>query len=75
VLDLKAYRRGAASLADLLPYIFLVDDGVVALKDGALMAAWEFRGKDTASSAPEELAHVSDQVNQALMSLDSGWMM
>lgn len=75
MLDLKAFRRGAASLADLLPYAFLVDDGVVLTKDGSMLAAWEFRGKDTASSTPEELAHVSEQVNQALMMLDSGWMM
>ena len=75
MLDLRHFRRDAASLADLLPYIFLVDEGVVALKDGSLMAAWEFRGKDTASSTMEELAHAAEQVNQALMSLDSGWMM
>ncbi len=75
MLDLKAFRKDAASLADLLPYIFLVDEGVVLLKDGSLLSAWEFRGKDTASSTEEELAHVAEQVNNALMMLGSGWMM
>ncbi len=75
MLDLKAYRKNAAGLADFLPYLFLVDDGVVVNKDGSLLAGWEFKGKDTASSTMEELLHVSEQVNHALMMLGSGWMM
>lgn len=75
MLDLKGFRRNIKGLPDLVPYIRLVGDGVLANKDGSLMAAWEFRGGDTASSAAGELDFVAAQANQAFMTLGSGWMM
>jgi type IV secretion system protein VirB4 len=74
MLDLRGYRKRAKGLADLTPYLFLVDNGIVANKDCSLTAAWEYRGSDTASSTQDELDFVAGQVNQALMSLGTGWM-
>ena len=75
MLDLKGFRTNHRGLPDLIPYMALVADGVVANKDCSLMASWEFRGSDTASSTMEELDFVTNQVNQALMLLGTGWMM
>lgn len=75
MLDFRGYNSRPKGLADLLPYAFLVDDGVVLTKDGSLLTAWEFRGRDTASSTEDELTYVSEQVNQALMHFGTGWMM
>lgn len=75
MLDLKGFRTNHRGLPDLVPYMALVDDGVIANKDCSLTAAWEFRGNDTASSTIEELDFVSSQVNQALMLLGTGWML
>ncbi|MDL2260604.1 hypothetical protein LJB99_07050 [Deltaproteobacteria bacterium OttesenSCG-928-K17] len=49
MLELKLFRKSIKGLPELIPYIRLVAPGVVANKDGSLMAAWEFRGSDTAS--------------------------
>ena len=75
MLSLRGYRKNVQGLPDLLPYVMLADRGVMVNKDGSLMAAWEFRGQDTASSTEEELDQAAYQVNQALMSLGTGWMM
>lgn len=75
MLRLRDYRTRAKGLPDLLPYAALVAPGVVLCKDGSLLAAWEFRGQDTASSTPDELAFVSAQVNAAVKILGTGWML
>ncbi|MDR1045350.1 MAG: DUF87 domain-containing protein [Candidatus Adiutrix sp.] len=75
MLELKPFRKPVQGLPELIPYIRLVAPGVVANKDGSLMAAWEFRGGDTASSTIEELDFVTSQANQALMMLGNGWML
>jgi type IV secretion system protein VirB4 len=74
VLSLTEYRTKEESLADRLNYAGMIDDGVMLLKDGALLAGWYFRGPDLASSTVEELAAVSARLNAALK-LGSGWMM
>lgn len=75
MLRLRDYRSRAKGLPDLLPYAVLIAPGVVLCKDGSLLAAWEFRGQDTASSTPEELAFVSAQVSGAVKLLGTGWML
>ena len=44
-MQFTEHRSRAQGLADLLLYDSLIDDGVVLLQDGALMAAWTFRGR------------------------------
>jgi type IV secretion system protein VirB4 len=51
----------------------MVDDGVLLLQDGALLAAWTFRGPDMASATHAELAALSARLNSVLR-LGSGWM-
>lgn len=74
MLRLKDFRDKAKGLPDLLPYAGVIDNGVVLCKDGSLLAAWEFRAQDTASSTDEELAYVSQRVNTTLAQLGNGWM-
>lgn len=71
---LKQYRSKEEGLADLLNYAAVVDDGVILGKNGALMAAWIYRGKDMASSTVTEREDVSFRINQALVGLGNGWM-
>ena len=74
MLPLKVFRDKARGLPDLLNYAAVIDDGVVLGKDGALMAAWSYRGQDLASCTARERAGVSARVNAALSRLGSGWM-
>jgi type IV secretion system protein TrbE len=72
---LKKYRTGEAGVCDLLNYAGVVSDGVVLGKNGALIAAWEYTGSDSASSTDQERDIVSVRFNQALARLGNGWML
>ncbi len=71
---LDRHRSKAMGFADLLVYAAVVEEGVIVGKNGSLMAAWIFRGEDTASSTDAEREHVSHRINQALSRLGNGWM-
>ncbi|MXS78108.1 VirB4 family type IV secretion/conjugal transfer ATPase [Nitrosomonas sp. JL21] len=71
---LDRHRSRAMGFADLLVYAAVVEEGVIVGKNGSLMAAWIFRGEDTASSTDAEREHVSHRINQALSRLGNGWM-
>ena len=70
----REHRRAPAGLADLLQWSFLVDDGVVLQKDGALLAGCRYRGPDLASATPAELDALHAQLNDALLPYTDGWM-
>src|SRR5215218_4562557 len=72
-MQLVEHRIHAQGLADLLLYDALVDDGILLLQDGALLAAWSFRGPDMASATHSEMAALSARLNNVLR-LGSGWM-
>lgn len=71
---LRSFRHSGPSFADLVPYAGLVDNGVILLKDGSLMAGWYFTGPDSESSTDVERNEVSRQINAVLSRLGSGWM-
>ena len=73
--NLKRFRSKNAGVADLLNYATMVDDGIIACKSGALMAAWVYTGKDNAQKTEAELNQTSDLLNRALLPLDDGWML
>ncbi|MGN7713747.1 conjugal transfer protein TrbE [Agrobacterium radiobacter] len=74
MVALKSFRHSGPSFADLVPYAGLVDNGVILLKDGSLMAGWYFAGPDSESSMDAERNDVSRQINAILSRLGSGWM-
>ena len=71
---LNRHRSENMGFADLLVYAAVVEEGVIVGKNGSLMAAWIFRGEDTASSTDAERERVSFRINQALSRLGNGWM-
>jgi type IV secretion system protein TrbE len=74
MVALKLFRHSGPSFADLVPYAGLVDNGVILLKDGSLMAGWYFAGPDSESSTDGKRNEVSRQINAILSRLGSGWM-
>ena len=67
------HRRKAYGLPDLLLYASLVDDGVLLLQNGALMATWTFRGPDLSFATYAEMDGISRRLN-SLLKLGSNWM-
>ncbi|MGO8565385.1 conjugal transfer protein TrbE, partial [Rhizobium ruizarguesonis] len=59
---------------DLVPYAGLVDNGIILLKYGSLMAGWYFAGPYSESSTDFERNEVSRQINAIFSRLGSGWM-
>ena len=67
------YRRHAVGLADLLLYDSLIEDGILLLHDGGLLAGWKFRGPDLGSATNAEMATLSARLG-GILRLGSGWM-
>ena len=74
MVELNRFRATGPSFADLVPYAGLVDNGVMLLKDGSLMAGWYFAGPDSESATEYERNELSRQINAILARLGSGWM-
>src|SRR6202795_2649575 len=72
-MPLVEQRRHAIGLADLLLYDSLIEDGVLLLQDGGLLAAWKFQGPDLGSATNGEMAALSGRLG-ALLRLGGGWM-
>ena len=70
----REHRTEPAGLADLLNWAFLVADGVVLQKDGALLAGFRYRGPDLVSATGAELDALARQLNDALLPYADGWM-
>ncbi len=60
-------------LPQYLNYKVLVAPGVVQLKDGAFLSAYELHGPDQEYAAFLKMEYVAEQINQDLAKLSSGW--
>jgi len=72
-MNLSEYRTKSARLADFLPWVCLVAEGVVLNKDGSFQRTARFRGPDLDSATPAELVAVTSRLNNTLRRLGSGW--
>jgi type IV secretion system protein TrbE len=72
---LREHRSEPADPADLLNWGFLVDRGVVLMKDGSFLAGWRYRGPDTSAATNEELNLLSHRLNDALLPFGNDWML
>lgn len=73
-VTLHRHRSKDAGVADLLTYASVVEDGVIACKSGALMAAWMYTGEDAAGTTNEQKERVSAILNASLSELGDGFM-
>ncbi|KTE02537.1 conjugal transfer protein TrbE [Sphingopyxis sp. H038] len=73
MMNFAEYRTKSARLADFLPWVCLVAEGVVLNKDGAFQRTARFRGPDLDSATPAELVAVTARLNSTLRRLGSGW--
>lgn len=73
MMNLSEYRTKSARLADFLPWVCLVAEGVVLNKDGSFQRTARFRGPDLDSATPAELVAVTSRLNSTLRRLGSGW--
>ena len=74
MVALRSFRSAGPSFSELVPYAGIVDNGIILLKDGSLMAGWYFAGPDSESATDFERNELSRQINATLSRLGSGWM-
>ena len=67
MMNLAEYRNRNTRLADFLPWVALVGEGVVLNKDGSLQRTARFRGPDLDSAVPAELVAVAGRLNLSLI--------
>jgi len=72
---LREYRNDPADPADLLNWAYLVDPGVILMKDGSFLAGWRYRGPDTSAATEEDLDLLSAHINDALLPFTDRWML
>jgi type IV secretion system protein VirB4 len=73
--QLKLTDRISESYGDKLNYGELIAPGLMLMKDGALLAGWEFNGPDLESASSYELNSLAAQINSAFLHLGDGWML
>ena len=62
------------SLADLKPWAYLVDDGIILNKNGSITAGFIYRGEDLANITQEVNNRITLTINQALKMFDNGYI-
>jgi type IV secretion/conjugal transfer VirB4 family ATPase len=72
IQSLKPYHDKSAGVGDLLNYAVYRDDGIVGLKDGSQVAAFEIFPPDTASSTNAMRNHTASRVNSAASRFGKG---
>ena len=70
---MAVYKNKGQLLTSVCPWVLMADEGVVLIKNGALMSAYEFVAPDLDSCAASKIAAVSNMFNNAIMQLGEGW--
>ena len=70
---LAEHRSSPKGVADLLNWAFMVDDGVILQKDGALLSAFSYHGPDVTAATDAEREAVSRTFNDALLAYGDDW--
>jgi type IV secretion system protein TrbE len=69
----REHRSAPQGVADLVNWAFMVDDGVILMKDGALLSAFAYRGPDVSSATDAEREALSRTVSDALLAYGDDW--
>ena len=70
---LNTFKRTEEGVSDLLLYSSVVDNGIIQLKNGGLMAAYSYEGEDNSNLTAPLLELLSSRINHALSNLGNGW--
>ncbi len=70
---LQASRALHEGLGDLLGWTYLIDEGIILMKDGSYLAGFELRGCDLESASAGEVNRAARVVHEALALLGEGY--
>lgn len=72
-MSIKEYSDDKDKLSTYVPYICLIDKGVVLNKNGTLQKTLKYRGYDLDSCTTFELKNINARLNNVLKRLGEGW--
>ena len=70
---LQTSRAPREGLGDLLGWTYLIDEGIILIKDGSFLAGFELRGSDLESASAGEVNQAAKLVHDALAMLGDGY--
>ena len=70
---LKEYSEEKGKLSSYIPWICLIDKGVVLNKNGTLQKTLKYRGYDLDSSTVYELKNINAKLNDVIKRFGQGW--
>lgn len=70
---IREYKKLKDKLSYYVPWVLLVDEGVVLNKNGTLEKTFRYRGKDLDNATEEELEYIVAKINNVIKRFDSGW--
>ncbi len=73
--QMNRIRIPTEGLGDLLGWAFLIDEGVILMKDGSFMSGFEIHPPDLETTMAAEANSVTDTVHDTLMLLGEGYGM
>ncbi len=71
--QLQRLRMSTEGLGDLLGWAFLIDDGIVLMKDGSFLSGFELDPPDLETTTTAQANRVADTVHDMLMLLGEGY--
>ncbi len=73
VQRLQQFRTPAEGLADLLGWAFMIDEGMILMKDGSFLSGVEIYPPDLEASSNADISSVTDTVHDMLTLLGEGY--
>ena len=70
---MSVYKNKGQRLSSLCPWVLMVEEGVVLLKNGALSCSYEFVAPDLDSCSAARVNAVAALFNSCAMQLGEGW--
>lgn len=71
----SVFKDRKAAFANLVQYDILVSEGIMKLKEGSLMAAFEYHGPDITNSSPEQVNSLSRSVSRVLAGIGEQYLL
>lgn len=69
----STYERTSEGFSDLLQYDCLIEENILLLKNGSLLSAFIYTGKDMSEISFDEQANMTNLISKAIYELGSGW--
>jgi len=71
--QLRRFRMSAEGLGDLLGWAFLIDNGIILMKDGSFLTGFNFEPPDLETASADKVNSVTETVHDMLMLLGEGY--